>query len=189
MFHSGLQSYLAKSNAFTRNTFILVTAFCTYFCAYGFRKPFTASTFQYDLSAYGLGQLDYKILLIIAQVLGYTLAKFWGIKIISEVKKEADGLVKYIIFLLSIAGLSWVFLALVPPPYNVIFIFIYGFPLGLIWGLVFSFLEGRKHTEVLGTGLSASFIFAAAFSLQIGQFVLDWEVSEYWMPFYVCLIY
>jgi hypothetical protein len=34
--------------------------------------------------------------------------------------------------------------ALVPAPWNVITLFINGLPLGMIWGLVFGFMEGRR---------------------------------------------
>lgn len=189
MFSKSLQNAVAKAPALWRNTFIVAVAFSTYFCAYGFRKPFTAGTYDHVVVLPGLGEIDYKILLIIAQVFGYMLAKFMGIKIISEVKKDAAVLFWWIVLLISASAISWIFLPLVAVPYNAIFIFINGFPLGLIWGLVFSFLEGRKHTEVLGTGLSASFIFAAAFSQDIGQQVLNWGASEYWMPFYVSMMY
>src|SRR2546425_10955052 len=57
-----------------------VAAFGTYFCMYAFRKPFTAASYA-DATLWGLG---YKTILITAQVLGYTLSKFVGIKVIAE---------------------------------------------------------------------------------------------------------
>ena len=63
--------------------------------------------------------------------------------------------------MVSIAGISWLLFAIVPPPYNVIFLFTNGLPLGMVWGMVFGYLEGRRFTEVLGAGLSVSFIFSA----------------------------
>jgi hypothetical protein len=47
---------------------------------YAFRKPFTAAEFA-DYEWAGVG---YKTLLVTAQVLGYTLSKFIGIKVIAE---------------------------------------------------------------------------------------------------------
>ena len=58
----------------------MVAAFGTYFCMYAFRKPFTAAEF----AGYEWGGLGYKTLLVTAQVLGYTLSKFIGIKVIAE---------------------------------------------------------------------------------------------------------
>ncbi|MFM8930826.1 MAG: DUF5690 family protein, partial [Gemmataceae bacterium] len=58
----------------------VAAAFGAYFCMYGFRKPYTAASFRGDT----LWGLDWKSMLVIAQVLGYTLSKFLGIKVISE---------------------------------------------------------------------------------------------------------
>ena len=62
--------------------FVLIAAtatFITYLSMYAFRKPFSAATFD-GLSLWGI---DYKILLIISQLIGYTISKYLGIKIIS----------------------------------------------------------------------------------------------------------
>jgi hypothetical protein len=74
--------------------------------------------------------------------------------------------------------------ALTPAPYNIIFLFINGLPLGMVWGLVFSFLEGRKITEILGLGLSISFIVSSGFVKTVGKLLMTQiGVSEFWMPF------
>ncbi|WP_299459236.1 DUF5690 family protein [uncultured Microscilla sp.] len=190
IFSKSLQQRLSTAEPFMLNIFIVAAVFSTYFCAYGFRKPFTAGSFDLNFTLPLIKvTLSYKILLVVVQTLGYATAKFAGIKLIAEAKKDNLSLVRSIVALLTIAGLSWVLWAITPPPYNLVFIFINGFPLGLIWGLVLSFIEGRKYTELFGTGLSASFIFAAAFSQQIGQAVLNQGISEYWMPLYVSGIY
>jgi len=92
--------------------------------------------------------------------------------------------------MVTVAGLSWLFFGLVPAPYNIIFLFTNGFPLGLVWGMVFGYLEGRRFTEVLGAGLSVSFIFSAGFAKSVGGFIMrDWGVSEMWMPFVTSCIF
>jgi hypothetical protein len=126
--------------------------------------------------------VSYKVWLIIAQVIGYGAAKFIGIKVISELPafKRAKG----IIIMISIAGISWLFFAITPAPYNILFLFTNGLPLGMGWGLVFGYLEGRSVTEVLGAGVSVSFIFSSGFAKSVGGFVMKhWGTSEYWMPF------
>jgi hypothetical protein len=50
------------------------------------------------------------------------------------------------------------FFAFMPKPYNVFFLFLNGLPLGTVWGVVFSFLEGRRFTELPGAGMASSFI-------------------------------
>jgi len=155
-----------------------IAAFSVYSCMVAFRKPFTAATF----SGQSFLNIDYKIWLVVAQTLGYTLSKFYGIKFISELK--ADQRARLIIVFICIAWAALLLFALVPAPYNIFFLVVNGFPLGMLYGLVFSYLEGRRATEVLGAVLATSFIFAAGFSQSIGKYVmLNWGVDEFWMPF------
>ncbi len=154
-----------------------IASFGAYFCMYAFRKPFTVATFE-ELQVLGV---DYKILLIISQVLGYVLSKFIGIKVISELKTDKRTLYLLLLILLSEAAL--IMFAIIPQPYNVIFMFLNGLPLGMIWGIVFSYLEGRKLTEILGVILCASFIVSSGMVKSVGLFVMDfWNVSQFWMP-------
>src|SRR5262249_6511954 len=55
-------------------------------------------------------------------------------------------------------------------------------PLGMVFGLVLGFLEGRRHTEALTAGLCASFIFADGAVKSAGAALLAAGVSEFWMP-------
>jgi hypothetical protein len=62
--------------------------------------------------------------------------------------------------------------------------------LGVIYGLVFSYLEGRKATEFLGAALSSSFIFASGFTQSAGKFILlKWNVDQWWMPWVTGLVF
>ena len=169
---------LSRSNSFWFSIYATLVAFCLYTCIFAFRKTFTVGTFE-GLSYLGV---SYKVWLIIAQVAGYGLAKFIGIKVISELPafKRAKG----ILVIIGVAGISWLFFAITPAPYNILFLFTNGLPLGMGWGLVFGYLEGRRVTEVLGAGLSVSFIFSSGFAKSVGGFVMkNWGVTEYWMPF------
>jgi len=161
-----------------------IAAFGTYFCMYAFRKPFTAATFD-SMSFWGI---DYKILLILAQVLGYTFSKFLGIKIISELKSSKR--ILYLISFIVISELALLGFALVPAPYNILFLFINGLPLGMIWGIVFSYIEGRKTTELLGVILCSSFIVSSGTAKSAGVFVLQvLGCTEFWMPFVTGLLF
>jgi len=161
-----------------------VAAFCVYTCMYAFRKPFTVAAF----TGYHYLGIDYKIWLIIAQTAGYTLSKFSGIRFIAELKHKGRFFI--ILKFISISWSALLLFAIVPRPYNIIFLLINGFPLGIIYGLVFSYLEGRRATELLGAVLATSFIFASGFSQSVGKFVLlVWNVSEFWMPYITGLIF
>ncbi|MCD8740358.1 DUF5690 family protein [Mucilaginibacter roseus] len=155
-----------------------ISAFGAYTCMYAFRKAFAAGTYP----GVEFMHVSYKAWLVIAQVLGYTLSKFYGIRFIAEVKALNRG--KSILILIGISWLALLGFALVPAPYNIIFLFINGFPLGMIWGLVFGYLEGRKATEFMAAVLSISLIFASGFVKTAGRTLIsNFGVNEYYMPF------
>lgn len=155
-------------------------AFIVYTCMYTVRKPYTVSSFQ-DLEQFGV---SYKIVLVTAQVFGYMLSKFIGIKLVSGVAPARRPLL--IILLISIGWLSLLFFALVPFSFKFIFLFINGLPLGIIWGLVFSYLEGRKFTDLMGALLATSFIISSGLAKTIGGLVLLYTPFDQWsMPFIV----
>lgn len=152
---------------------------------YAFRKPFNTGLYA-DLQLFGLG---YKTVLIIAQVMGYMVSKFAGIKVISELKPS--GRIPLIAALIIFSELALLGFGLVPFPYNFIFLFFNGLPLGMVWGVIFSFLEGRRFTEILGMGLSVSIIAASGVLKTIYLEVQDLMpfIPEFWMPFGIGLLF
>lgn len=157
--------------------FAAIAAFCTYSCMYAFRKPFTAATF--DGLTYAGVQL--KILLVIAQLIGYTLSKFLGIRIVSEMKHKHRA--TSIIGLIAFSGLALLAFPFLPAPLNILCLFFNGIPLGMVWGLVFSYIEGRKATEFMGSVLAISFIFSSGFVKSIGKWLMkEMHVDQFWMP-------
>ncbi|MCC6289437.1 MAG: hypothetical protein IT249_16280 [Chitinophagaceae bacterium] len=163
----------------------MLAAFGTYFCMYAFRKPFNAGTYE----GLTLWDIHYKTILIISQVFGYMLSKFMGIKVISELKSTSR--TKLIIGLILFAETALLLFGLVPHPYNFVCLFLNGLPLGMIWGIVFSYLEGRKFTEILAIGLSISLIVSSGILKTLYFDVREWfpAVSEFWMPFVMGLIF
>ncbi len=179
-----IHNWLLKTNTFWFSLYAVSGAFITYFSMYAFRKPFTAGTYE-DLYIWGF---DYKIIALISQICGYALSKFIGIKMISELK--SDRRILSILVLMGIAWLALFLFAVIPQPYNVIALFFNGLPLGMIWGVVFSFLEGRRFTEILGAGLCASFIVSSGIVKWIGRsFVYHFGVTEFWMPFLTGMVF
>ncbi|MBK8556236.1 MAG: hypothetical protein IPL65_10930 [Lewinellaceae bacterium] len=155
-----------------------IAAFCVYASMYAFRKPFTAATF----SGYQLAGIDFKIWLVLAQTLGYALSKFIGIRFIAELKTV--GRRQVILLLIGTAWLALLGFALVPAPWNIVFLFLNGLPLGMVFGVVFSYLEGRRTTELLGAVLASSFIFSSGLVKSVGKWLmLQVGVGEFWMPF------
>ena len=59
-----------------------------------------------------------------------------------------------------------------------------------MWGIVFSYVEGRRATDFIGTVMAVSFIFAGGFTRSVAKWLLlEWQVSERWMPFVTGLIF
>ncbi len=181
---SPITRWLRQTNAFWFALYATVMAFSLYTCVYAFRKTFSVATFE-EIAYLGI---SYKVWLVTFQVIGYGLSKFVGIKVIAELKASSRSI--GILWMVAVAGLSWLLFGLVPAPYNIIFLFTNGFPLGMVWGMVFGYLEGRRYTEVLGAGLSVSFIFSAGFAKSVGGFIMrDWGTPEIWMPFVTSCVF
>ena len=161
----------------------VIAAFGAYFCMYAFRKPFTAGAYA-DASWHGVA---FKTLLVAAQVLGYTVSKFLGIKYIAEIRPGRR--VFALLVLIGFAEISLFFFGIVPAPYNLICLFFNGLPLGMVFGLVLGFLEGRRQTEALTAGLCASFIIADGVTKSVGAGLLAAGVPEVWMPFLAGLLF
>ena len=153
-------------------------AFCTYACMYAFRKGITATTFE----GMAFAGISYKIWLVTAQVFGYATSKLLGIKVVSEMTpgRRALSLLGFV----AVAEVALLGFALVPAPYNIIFLFLNGLPLGMVYGVVLGFLEGRKQTDAMVAGLTASFIFASGFVKTVALTLKNsYGVSEFWLPF------
>jgi len=161
-----------------------LAAFSCYTSMYAFRKAFAAGTFEHLTYLH----IDYKVWLVLTQMIGYTLSKFYGIRFIAESSSK-----KRAVYLIRLVLISWVALlafALVPAPWNIAFMLINGFPLGMIWGLVFSYLEGRKTTEFMGAVMSISLIFASGFVKTVARTLMSVSpVNEYWMPFVTGMVF
>ncbi|AGA24833.1 DUF5690 family protein [Singulisphaera acidiphila] len=154
----------------------VVAAFGAYFCTYAFRKPWTAATFA-DSTVWGVAE---KSVLVVAQMIGYMLAKFVGIRAIAEISPRRRPL--GIVALIGLAEASLILFGVAPSPLHVAGLFLNGLALGMVFGLILGFLEGRRHTEALTAGLCASFILADGACKSVGAWLLGWGLPERWMP-------
>lgn len=170
------------------NVIAVLAGFLCYFSTYGFRKPFVAGTYE----GYSLWGVQFKIMGITVQIIGYTISKFLGIKIISEIKPKVRGI--FIVSFLTFSELVLILFGAVPRPYNCLVMFLNGLPLGMIWGLIFSYLEGRKSTALLGSLISISLIVASGAIKSIARTLLTTGLNQFWVPatvgaiFYVPMI-
>lgn len=176
--HNVLISNWMKNSPVVLLLVVSFSAFVVYTGMYGFRKPFTVGLYE---SWTFLG-MSYKVCLVIAQVMGYMISKFIGINIIAAINPGYR--IQGILFCILFAWLALFLFAIVPAPYNIICMFLNGLPLGMVFGLVFGFLEGRKTTEILGAFLTSSFIFASGLAKTVGKWLLlNFNIHDFWMPF------
>ena len=174
-----LAHWLEKASPVAFTVFASLAGFATYFSMYAFRKPFAAATFGgVDGWHY---TLDFKIAIVIAQAIGYATSKFLGIRVISgmQPKYRAQAI-------LALIGASWLALvafAVAPALVKVGALWLNGLCLGMIWGLVFGFMEGRRTSEILGAVLCASFIVSSGAVKSVGiLLVQQLHVPVFWMP-------
>jgi len=158
----------------------IMAAFSTYFCMYAFRKPFSAASYE------GLQFLntsfDLKTVLVTSQIIGYALSKMIGIKVVSEITRRSR--FRMLVGMILVAQTALFAFAVLPPSLKVMAIFFNGLPLGMVWGLVVWYLEGRKTSEMLLAGLSCSFILASGVVKDIGRWLMSaHEIDQFWMPF------
>ena len=152
-------------------------ALLSYSLVYALRKPYTAASFE-GLTFFGS---DYKVAVTTIQILGYVIAKFFGIKIISELKRE-NGF-RFFAGSAVLAELALVGFGLLDAPYNVIAMFVNGLSLGCMWGVIFSFIEGRKVTDILASLLGVSMVFSSGVAKSFGLFAMnDLHIDAFWMP-------
>lgn len=152
-------------------------ALLSYSLVYALRKPYTAASFE-GLTFMGS---DYKVAVTTIQILGYVIAKFFGIKIISELKKENR--FRFFVGSAILAELALVGFGLLEAPYNVAAMFVNGLSLGCMWGVIFSFIEGRKVTDILASLLRVSMVFSSGVAKSFGLFAMnEMQIDQFWMP-------
>lgn len=172
-----IKRYLSKAPLWVLALYASTLIFLVYTCAYAFRKPFTVGLYEGET----LWGFDIKILYVLFEVIGYACSKFLGVKLLPGMKHSQR--IYYTIGLMSFSEVALLGFALLPPYLKVFALFLSGLPLGMIWGVLFSYLEGRRISEVLNVGLSVALIISSGLVKTLGQFVLDrLAVGEYWMP-------
>lgn len=164
----------APSSVFV--SYAILAAFSTYFCMYAFRKPFAAATFSGQTFVGSMVEL--KTAIVISQIIGYAASKYIGIKVCSEVTPARRAFA--LIFLVAWAELALLLFAVVPDNWKVVAIFLNGLPLGMVWGMVVWYLEGRRTSELLLAGLSCSYILSSGIVKDFGRALMSGTVAGWW---------
>lgn len=172
-----IKSKLEHASQPVLTIYAIIVAFSTYFGMYAFRKPFAAAEYQ-GLEFLGI---DLKTVFVISQIIGYTLSKYIGIKVCSELKSKRRA--SALIFIILWAEAALILFAILPPSWKVVAIFLNGLSLGMVWGVVVGYLEGRQTSELLLAGLSCSFIVSSGMVKDVGLTLMNsYNVTEFWMP-------
>eukprot|EP00956_Cyclotella_meneghiniana_P017542 scaffold28760_cov36-Cyclotella_meneghiniana.AAC.1 len=179
----GLSNVLER-NVLFQSLYGAATGFLLYFAMYGIRKPFKAATFEDENGEkimFGT-QMTLKTALILTQLVGYLSSKFIGIKVTSESKGRQDYILvalclfseaSLILFgLLGTYATDWCFIAT----------FLNGLPLGMVWGLVVSYFEGRAGADFMMVALCISFIVGSGVVKDVALALLDAGYSQFWVP-------
>lgn len=152
-------------------------ALVSYALVYALRKPFTAATFE-GLEFLGM---DYKTATSIVQIAGYVLSKLLGIKLVSELQRRHR--LPFLIGSVAMAELSLLAFGLLPVPWNIVALFFNGLSLGCMWGVIFSYLEGRRLSGVLASVMGMSIACSSALAKSAGLYLIrDLGVDPFWMP-------
>ena len=164
---------------------LLIAAFVAYTGMYAVRKSFLAAQFN---EVYFQSEYHFKTLLVISQVFGYMLSKFIGIKVVAEVSVN-----KRMLLLIMLVGIGLIMLflfSILPFWLKPVALFFNGLPLGMVFGLVLSYLEGRKNSELLVAGLSTTFIFSTGLVKSTGLWLMQqFNINEFMMPFVTGMVY
>ncbi len=172
-------AWLAKAPSAAFVAYATLTAFSTYFCMYAFRKPVSAASF--DGERFFGGDIGLKTALLIAQLVGYTASKYVGVKALSELPRVRRVLA--LIGMIVFAEGALVLLAVLPRDLKPLAMLLNGLPLGMVWGLVVAYLEGRRTSELLLAGLSCAFIVASGAVKDVGRYLMAaHDVPEATMP-------
>ena len=198
-----VRGWLESRDNRTRDYYAIATAFTAYFCMYAFRKPFAAATYEGPVVSLLGSDFQQKTLFVVSQILGYAISKYLGVRVCSETSRRMR--FRWLVGLVLLAECALILFGLAPqnmPVLKVLAIFANGLPLGMVWGLVVLYLEGRRTSELLLTGLSCSFIVASGIVKDVGRALLagasfplptpeswNWAIpnpfppiSDFWMP-------
>jgi uncharacterized metal-binding protein len=194
--HRGkITHWLERSPTAVTGGYAVSTAFLVYFCVYAFRKPFAAATYS-DLQFGGPKiQIQLKTALVVSWLLGYTVSKYLGTKVVTESHRAVR--MWMLVGLVAASELALILFAIAPNDLKVAAMFLNGLPLGFVFGLVVRYLEGRRTSDILLAGLACSFIIANGVFMDVGRALLQGDVirligvpipnpfpplSEFWMP-------
>ncbi len=157
-----------------------LTSFSICLGAFALREPFLTTSLVGTVSFLGAPPVDLRAACIAAQALGLALSQPIGA--VAVVELDPARRVPALALVLGAAEVSLIALALVPAHLAPLCLFLDGLALGLVWGLVYSFLEGRRVSDGLGAVAAAGYLLAGGAMRSLGRVVESLGVPGLWAP-------
>jgi MFS family permease len=157
-----------------------IAGFVTCLGAFALRDPFLAAPLAGELSLFGTAPVPLRGVCVAAQALGLAMSQPLGA--VAVVELDPGRRVPALAAVLGIAELGLVAFALLPNTLAPICLFVNGLALGLVWGLVFGFLEGRRISDGLGAAAAAGYLLAGGLMQRLGGVLLSAGVPAAWTP-------
>jgi hypothetical protein len=175
---AALSSDLRHRAAWRLELHAAAAGFAAYFCAYAFRKPFLAA--EYAGLPPLLPGLETKTVFVLSQVIGYATSKYLGVKVCSETSRAR--LAWMLVGLIAVAESALVAFALLPTALKPFAMLLNGLALGMVWGHVVRYLEGRRASDMLLAALCSSFVVSSGVVKDVGRSLVDRGLEQFWMP-------
>ena len=118
--------------------------------------------------------------LTIAQILGYLVGKFIGMRIFARIHKEHR--IYYLMLIYVLATIPLIIFGVLPPVGQVIMFFLSSIPMVLFWGFLVFYIEGRNSTVIIIMIVYMALIMASGVAKTIGTLIMNGGISENWMP-------
>lgn len=169
---------LATAPPWVLTAYAALVAFVFYSSVYALRKPITAG--YYPKAWYG--GIELKTAVLLGQLAGYVASKYLGIVVCSQAPRNR--LAFLLIGATATALASLLAFAICPPALMPLALFFNGLPLGITWGLMVRYLEGRRASDLILSVANMAMIVSTGVTKDTGRWLIESvEIGERWMPF------
>lgn len=172
--------YLENLQATSKILFTLyggLSSFCLYVCVYVYRRSFQVV----PLDEKWTEDIYLKDAVVFAQTAGLLIAKLYGIQYNAEAKRY--NVTVHLLVAIAAAECSLIAYAVVENFWKPFAIFFNGLPLGVVWGLLVTFLEGRETSDAMLLMLAEGFLIGNGLVKAVCKWVLDrGRIDKFVMP-------
>lgn len=169
-----------RSGAALQIAFAGLAGFAVCLGASALREPVLVAPLSGQLTVPGVPAVELRGACQMAQALGLVLSQPIGA--IAVVELDPSRRVGALATVLALGAAALVALGMLPLAMAPACLFVNGLALGLVWGLVFSFLEGRRVSDALGALAAAGYLLAGGVTRGLGDALALAGVPGLWVP-------